>query len=328
MTESMHISPSQVATAGRCGWAYAHTYKHRIRPAKQAVPLLTGSVLHRALEKWSLDHDLDFPELVADAWLEELSDDPGMLRVIRAYQKLSKRSLTLQKEILERRPDIKVVSMTKDFKSSQVAKDLRKFIATNQATLLKADHNWAKSDFCNAYDETILCAQRYQEKYQDSPPAIRTEVQFTIDHEGLILKGVVDYLGLYISDDGEVLGYLILDAKSYGKHPHPLKDFIQLAVYRIAAEQQLPVWLEDVGMPFNPDWPIFVGIDMMKSLEHIIYHMTPEQLATATSILRAYDTFREVAPLLPNFKADCDRCEWFDDCNKSVALIRLEEEVA
>lgn len=321
-TLPQYISPSQVATAGRCGWAWQHQYKWKTQPQKTGVFLLVGSVLHNAREKWALDHSLDMEELVREAWLEELKDEPAMVRVVSAYRRLSEKSIACQSDILRARPDIKAPAMTKDYKTSPVGIAIKNFAKTNEATLTRAQHDWSKHDFCAAYDDTLLIAQRYQDHYQYQHPSIRTEIRYQVDHNGLILVGIIDDVSLLVTENGECLGYIIIDAKSYGKVPYELKDFLQLASYHIAATHLLPAWLDDAGIAFDTTYPIYVGIDMMRTCELLLFQLNDTQLAMAEGILRTYNNWRGRAGLLPNFKG-CDFCEFEPDCSKLIGLQRL-----
>jgi len=323
MTLSRHISPTQVATAGKCGWAYEYAYVQRIKPPKTPVPLLTGTVLHRAHEKWALDHSLDMVGLTKQAWLEAFVEEPAMHRVIRAYQKLNDQAVALAAEIRAARPDIKVVHMTRDWKSSKVAKDIAKFQDDFGRVLEKDQYNWADKDFCQAYSTTIEQAAAYQERYRDTPEALKTEVRYNIAVGELSLLGVIDEVNILLTDEGEVLGYLVSDVKTYTKEPTPLKDWIQLAHYRIAAGELLPLWLEELELPHNEDWPIYTAVDLLPMLERHVYQYGQEQLDLAIKLTATYNAQRDL-PKLPDFKSNCDYCEWREECLKRVGLVRLE----
>jgi hypothetical protein len=170
---------------------------------------------------------------------------------------------------------------------------------------------------------TIKVAKGYQEKYRSYPEAMFTELRYEIEYEGMLLHGVIDELNLLINDNGEVLGYLVSDYKTYQKDPEPIKDFIQLCHYRVATGQWLPFWCEQLGVPFREDWPIYCAVDLGALLERKVYLFNEKQIALGMELTKQYENLR-TQPMLPNFKGQCDWCEWLDECKRRVGMVPIE----
>lgn len=294
------------------------------------VPLLTGSVLHRAREQWATNHSLDMVALTQEAWLELATKSSSeLLKAVKAYRSISKRSVALKAEICEARPDIKAPDRTKEFKASSVYRELGAFNVNFTNLLAKDGYNWVDKPLPEAFDMTIMVAEKYQEKYRDSPESLLTEMRFSLTSpKGHTLMGIIDDLSLLISTDGEPLAYAIVDAKSYQREPNALKDFLQLAMYHYAGTQLLPTWLDQVGLPVDNDLPLYVGLDLMVLLERRFYQLTDAQVSLAMDLTATYDTWRDHGTYLPNLKSmSCSYCEWLDTCTERVGLVSLEADI-
>lgn len=335
---SSPISPSAIAQAAHCGWAHENQRVLKLRPGKFGHYLLTGNILHKAAEKWCLDHDLDMVELVKEAWMDLTVGTPAN-RAVRAYQKLWKQSLALQDEIRAARPDITLPTRTKDFKEHSIGKAVRSFNGTWASILATDDYDWSAKPFTECYDETITVAEHYQERWGPTPESLRTEFKYNVQAEALdkktgelrmlTLTGIIDCIDLVLDRGGEPLAYAIIDHKTYGKAPEAMKDSMQLIEYAIAADQMLPQWLAQVDVEYNPEIPTVVGLDLMKLLTRVYYPILDSHRRLFLDVALAYDDFRNNGVFLPNLKlGECDRCQWILECQERINLQPVDLEAA
>jgi len=325
--------------AGKCGWAWEHKYNKKTEPGKLGAYMFKGTILHRAREKWVLDHSLDLVALVKQAWLE-LSVGTPRHGVLNQYQALSAKRRNLLEEIMLARPELKMPERSKDYKDHPISKQVYGFEKRMAPVLARDEYDWEAHSITEIYDSTIQVAEAYQEKYQDSPEAMiteikyKTEVPFVNRETGepihLQLGGIIDDVRVLVGDDGPI-GYAVVDAKTYGRQPDPLKDWLQMVSYYIAATEFMPDWCEKAEVHYNPELPIYVGIDLMMLLEFQWYSVSGQALDTALEVFANYDAWREVGIFLPNLKSvggECGFCEFRSECEIRLGVKPVQLAVA
>ena len=258
------LSHSRLDSYCRCGKAFEAHYVKRLPREVQAGSALFGTVIHAALEKWSLNRRTRLPLLVANAWLD-VSKGTSLLDFIREYAPIALETKEVLAEILERRPEISQPRRTKDFNQHPVSK---KSFVLFRDWLPKLNegsgYRFAISDSLPAlYDESLLLAERYEKRMKHLPPSLVTEFAFEVQWQGFWLSGYVDSIEPLVDrDTGEVVGIAIVDYKT--GQPRPLmKHYRQLAFYEIAVSTLIAD-----GFLVLPDYcqglVLYPGVDWVK----------------------------------------------------------------
>lgn len=257
------VSPSRVGKYAECGLAFKFHYIDKVPAETVGSAALFGSVVHLAREWWVTDRRQDLIKLMERAWLEECKDEPTIRAFLTEYQAISRRACRLEEEIRRARPEIKAVRMTKDWKTSDVARDTNRLLGKWYDRLNnETRYRFSERDPLPAlYDESLVLAWKYSERWKHLPNALHSEFAFDFQWEGYTLIGKIDEIGRVLSPDGEQLGYSVEDAKTYRNEPHRFRDSRQLAIYDLAVRH-----LNDAGV-LGLDleqYPIFPVIDLMR----------------------------------------------------------------
>lgn len=258
------VSPSRVTALTSCGVAFKMKYIDGVPEQRSGSAALFGSVLHRGLEWWAPDRHQDLRPLIDKAWYD-VTKGTAVETFITKYRGLSTQAIALEQEIRERRPEVKKVRMTGDWKKSDVARAIAKLIR-EWAPKLVADSPWRFSErdpLPALYDESVQWADTYQLRCHTLPNIWHGEFGFEEAWRGFTLKGYIDTVEPVISPEGELVAVLVNDYKSYAKEPAELKDWRQCAMYYVAFLQlvergaiTLPVSLDEV--------PLLVGVDYLR----------------------------------------------------------------
>lgn len=252
------VSPSRVNALLSCGVAFKMKYVDGLPESRSGSAALKGSVLHKALETWGTDRSLDLRTLTDEAW-NTVTHGTAVYRFLEQYRKLSREAIALEEEIRERRPDIKKVRLTKDWKTSDTCRAIEKLVRVWKPRLNEhSPWQFTENDpLPGLYDETLQWADRYAPLNAHLPTVWHSEFGFEEHWRGFTIKGYIDTIEPLVSDEGELRGVGVIDYKSYAKAPAQLKDYRQCVMYFAALGQLL-----DRGVFRLPDdLPIYVGID-------------------------------------------------------------------
>ena len=272
------VSPSRVNKLDECGVAFKMKYLDRVPEQRRGSFALFGSVVHGALEKWTLDRSQDLVALMRQSWLTETAEAATVREFLAEYQLISAAVLRAEKDAIETYNSdprniragttCKAPRMTKAFKESDAAKTMFRLLA-QYADRMSADSPWEfteRDPLPSFYDDSLIIAKRYARRHAHLPTALHTEFHFTVPWRGFTLDGYIDEIEVIVSPTGEIVGVGIIDYKTYRREPPEQKDRRQLVMYDVAvrwlvAEGQLglPVSLDDV--------PLFVGIDYVRQAD-------------------------------------------------------------
>lgn len=259
------VSPSRVNALLSCGKAFEMKYIQHLPEQQSGAAALFGSVVHEALEHWCVNRDAPLVPLMRSAWLK-VTEGTVVRDFIGAYQALSVKAIKEEARIRAARPDIKVVRMTKDWKTSAIAKSINSLL-DQWGPKLAADSPWkfrepklgSPPELPSLYDESLIAAKRYEARWRHLPPAFYAEFGFDVKWEGFILNGYIDAIEPIVSAAGELEALAVLDYKTYAKEPAAQKDWRQTAMYDVA----IGVMCE-AGTLELPDVPLFVGVDYFR----------------------------------------------------------------
>ena len=233
------LSHSRLDQLLRCGQAFKWKYVDELPDRVDGSASIFGTVMHRALERWSLNRRLDLVKLVEAAWLEQ----EGIVgEFVKAYAPLSLESRALIEDILKRRPEIRAPRMTKDYKGSDVSRrTYRLWLAWVDSLNNASNLRFTKKDpLPSLYDDSILLAQRYAKRMKHLPSSLVTEFKFDIRWHDFNLRGTIDSVEPVLDRvTGELLALGILDYKTSGREPSALKHYRQMVFYDIAVETLL-----------------------------------------------------------------------------------------
>lgn len=247
------ISASRLNQYLTCGKAFKYEYVDLIAQERSGSAALFGSVIHLALERWALDRKQELPALLAVAWHEYTAETP-VQGFLEGYANLSLRAREIEKEILERRPEIKAVRMTRDWKKHPISAEINDLVYKWVPKMADSPWRFTERDPLPAlYDESFRVLEGYAEANRNRSDALLTEVHFEVPFYEFVLGGYIDSI-----EEGSFDGkqcYLISDYKTYRREPPALKDYRQLVFYYIAFHSQAEVWGLDRTRP------VLVGAD-------------------------------------------------------------------
>lgn len=318
---SRKISPSRVNKYLTCGVQFRRYYIDKEPPKLSGSAALFGNVIHKALEKWSLDRSQSLVSLTAQAWMTETrkdGKDTVVTRFIREYQAISIEVMRAEKaaaESFEARNKGKVSKaprMTKEFKESDAAKKLNRLLG-QWIPKLNADSPWRFTEYDplpNLYDESLKVAKRYAQKWSHLPKSIHTEFEFTVEWEGFVLTGFVDNIEPVIDGD-ELVELQIVDYKTYAKVPPLQKDWRQGAIYQVAVNH-----LRSTGqLPIPESVPVRIVFDYPRLLLRRDFVYGPEDIALLKDELEMYSRAVDAEVFLPaNKSQNPDFCDYPEDC--------------
>lgn len=265
--EPTRISPSRVNALLSCGIAFRMKYVEGLPEEVSGSAALYGSVAHLMLENYAKDRSQDALTLMREAWLTFTADRSKTLHdFIVAYQSLSTKAIRLEHEIKTRRPDIKAVRMTKDWKSSSIHKEIEALVRKWKPRLDKdSPYRFTDRDPLPAlYDESLPAAKRYEARWGHLPNSWFAELELNEEWRGFNLNGFVDSIEpLLDKDSKELVGVGVIDYKTYRYPPAEFKDWRQVVIYDAAIRSliergglTLPVSLDEV--------PLYVGVDYFR----------------------------------------------------------------
>lgn len=310
----LKVSPSRIGTYADCGQQYKFKYIDKISPEREGSAALFGKVMHRARQDWVLDRSLDLIDLTRKAWITETAHDPVVAQFIQAYTDLSGKAIRLEEEIRRRRPELKVVRMSKDWKTSTIAKQIERLIVDWLPRLERSRFEFKERDpLPSLYDESLVLAWKYGERYRTLPNSYYTELAFDFEWEGFQLNGFIDEIAPLIDrTTGEDVGIGVIDAKTYRVDPdHEFKDWRQGVIYTIALD-----WLVTNGLIELPGGkPVWFGVDRMRLLDFKWFQFDDSDIRRLLAELRVYQRGVENEVFLPASKTcKADFCDFKDQC--------------
>ncbi len=313
---SHKVSPSRVNAYVTCGVAFHKKYIERIPEQASGSAALFGSVLHEALEKWAGNRkELDLVTLTAQAWMTVGKGTP-VTGFVAAYQSISIRAMQEEKKIRDawaaRGKESKAPRMTKDWKDSQVAKDINRLLA-QWIPKLNEGSPWSfneRDSLPSLYDESLIVAKRYQDRWRHLPNALVVEFGFDVMWNDFQLHGYIDFIEPVVVE-GELIAYLIGDYKTYGKEPAEQKDWRQVCMYDVAVAD-----LRSRGLfPIDDDTPIVICADYVRLGTRKYWTMTPLDHEKLLSELTMYAAGIDGGVFLPAEKGrNPDYCPYPEDC--------------
>lgn len=315
--DPVRISPSRVNAYLQCGQAFRRKYILGERPKVIGSAALFGNVMHGALEKWALNRDQSLVSLTAQSWLELTKGTP-VAKFLGEYQAISVECMKAERaaaDAFERRnpgKKSKAPRMTKEFKESAAAQKLNALLA-RWLDALNEGSKWRfteRDPLPNLYDESLKVAKRYSRKWSDLPAALHTEFGFTVEWRGFILNGFIDTIEPVL-DDGELIGYVVGDYKSYRAEAPLAKDHRQGVIYDIAFDSLC----RSGALPFDPDLPRWIVFDYLRLLERKDFVMGEADHDVLFADLTMYRKGVEAEVFLPAHKnQNPDFCDFPEDC--------------
>jgi hypothetical protein len=333
------LSHARLDSYLRCGKAFEAHYVKRVPREVQSGAALFGTIMHKGLEKWSLNRRQRLVGLVESAWLDKANGD-GVLGFVREYAPVARRTKEVLAEIMERRPDVVAPRRTKDFKEHPVSKEAhllyRDWLPKLNAS---SSYRFAINDPLPAlYDESLLLAARYEARMRHLPQSLVTEFAFEVEWQGYMLSGYIDTVEPLVDrPTGEVVGLAVVDYKC--GEPRPvMKHYRQLAFYEIAVTDL--VARGSLAIPDSVrDLPIYPGIDWVRWEEpngdkegirkREFLRFGPQDRRRIREELEAYSRGVEAKVFLPaHSRADAIYCEYGESCClRSTALAGGEAKV-
>jgi hypothetical protein len=269
-----------------------------------------------------MDRSRDLVSLTAQAWFDE-TKGTVVSEFIGAYQRINIEVMKAEEEARvawEAEPrnkgkTSKAPRMTKHFKDSDAAAKLRRLLAV-WIPRLNVESPWAftaSDPLPSLYDESLRLSKRYAKLRAGLPNSISTEFGFDIEWEGFNLVGFIDNIEPIVSDDdhGELLGYGIIDYKTYRQEPSPQKDWRQGVVYDIAIEQL--AWDGYLGL--KPGLPRYVIFDYPRLEIRRDYLYGPADRSKFLDELKMYELGVTNGVFLPASKhTNPDFCDYGPTC--------------
>lgn len=315
------ISASRVNSLLSCGVAFKMKYLDKVPEETSGSAALFGSVVHKALEDWGPNREQDLLALMRQAWLH-VTEGTTVRDFIGEYAPLSGRAIRLEHQIRTRRPEIKVVRMTKDWKTDPICAEIEELVSS-WLPRLEAGSFWRFSErdpLPTLYDESLVLARRYEARWRHLPPALHTEFAFDLPWRGFRLTGYIDAIENAMDrDTGEQFGYLIGDYKTYRNEPPPQKDYRQKVMYDVAVRELVAAGV--LQLP-NPDLPLLVCMDYVRWTDawkttkaREVAQMGPEDHDRLERELNAYLGIVERGDFLPAEKGrNPDFCGYPGQC--------------
>jgi hypothetical protein len=307
------VSPSRVGKYAECGLQFKFHYIDEVPLDTKGSAALFGSVAHKAREWWIVDRTQDLIPLMEKAWLEETNDEPTIRAFLQEYQQLSRRACRLEEEIRRRRPELKAVRMSKDWKTSDVAQETNQMLGRWWERLNQSRYQFSERDPLPAlYDESLVLAWKYGDRWRHLPNALHSEFAFEFEWNGFTLNGKIDEIGRRLSPEGEMLGFTIEDAKTYRQEWHKFRDNRQLIIYDLAVRHLVDAGVLDLDLTF----PLFPVIDLMRLGKKWVYPpVTPVDHARFLDELQQYKRGVEAGVFLPAAKSCQARfCDYAGVC--------------
>lgn len=318
------VSPSRLNALLSCGVAFEKKYIKHEPEVRSGAAALFGSVVHEALEHWCVNREAPLLPLMRSAWLK-VTAGTVVNDFIGAYQSLSIRAIKEEARIREARPDIKVVRMTKDWKTSSVAKSINSLLAqwipkldAESPWLFKPTKDGFPPQLPSLYDESLILAKRYEARWRHLPAAMFAEFAIDVRWNDFILNCYVDAIEPVVDQHGELQAIAVIDYKTYAKEPAPQKDWRQMAMYDVGLTA-----LRERGDLVLPDVPVYVGMDYFRLTARPDEVYESRRLWQMTDLdrvrlLRELNTYRKIVEgglFMPAEKGrNTDWCPYPEDC--------------
>ena len=262
------LSASRLNSYLKCGKGFEAQYIKGRPRSVQGGAALFGTVMHAALEKWSLNRRQSLVVLVESAWLAETLGT-SVRGFVQAYAPLSLESRAVILDIQKRRPEVRAPRSTKDFKNSKVSKDTHLLFRDWLPKLNSSeDFRFSINDpLPTLYDDSLVLAERYAKRMRHLPPSLVTEFAFEVEWQGFWLNGFIDSIEPLVDrPTGELVGLAIVDYKTSNVGKPPLKYYRQLGFYDIAVEVLLEQGKIEIPDSLR-DLPVYPGIDWVRWTE-------------------------------------------------------------
>jgi hypothetical protein len=305
----LKVSANRINSFLQCGVAFKYEYVDLIPQARSGSAALFGAVLHSALENWTPDRSQSLTKALTASWQTVTSDTP-VYEFLKGYQEISFRARAEEDRIRKARPEIKAVRMTKDWKNSDVSKEVQSYVSAHRMAMEESPWRFTEKDpLPGLYDESFSIAARYEAANKDRNNTLCVEFNFEIPFYEFQLAGYVDA----VEEGTTVLGepcYLITDYKSYRREPAPFKDYRQTVFYHIA----WPTIAESLGI--DPlEKLVLSGCDylVLGTREYRQYGFA--DVNKILSELRLYQSATSQGIFLPAEKGrNADYCAYPDRC--------------
>jgi hypothetical protein len=201
--------------------------------------------------------------LVKQAWREQGDRDKPLGEFLAAYEALSVRARAEQDRIGQRRPELRNVAASKDWKESAVKAEIDTLVADLADRMEGSVWTFTKTDpLPSLYDESIVLSRAYAKRWRHLPNAMLVEIGFTVPWQGFSLTGRIDDLTLF---EHPTLGpfYGITDAKTHREDPFAPKLIDAGVMYRVAMRECIA--LARPGFErLDPEMPMLYGVDAMR----------------------------------------------------------------
>ena len=312
------ISASRVNSFLTCGVAFKMHYVDGIKEQRSGSAALFGNVIHTALEWWTPDKSQDLVTLTAKAWMENTKRHKMTQDFIKAYQGISVKVMKAeadakaQWEKANPGKESKAPRMTAIFKKSPAALELNKLLGKWIPKLSDAPWQFNERDPLPAlYDESLQVAARYARKYGTEPASIHTEFGFLVKWKGFLLRGYIDGIFPLLDEDGVLIGYLILDYKTYRAEAAPMKDWRQGVMYDVAVTDLV----ERGVLELDPSLPRYVVFDYVRLLKRKDFLIGKADHLQLFKELTTYKSALDAQVFLPAHKGtNPDYCGYPDNC--------------
>jgi hypothetical protein len=286
------ISPSRLGQFSECGRKFEFRYIDGIKPPRAPSRQLFGSVMHRAREQWVQNRKVDMVPFVKEAWVEQGQKDKPLGSFLAAYEDLSVRARIEKDTIAQRRPELKNVNASKDWKEHPLKLQIDALVAALHDRMEGSVWTFTKTDpLPSLYDESISLARAYAARWRHLPDAAMVEVGFTVQWQGFTLTGRIDDVTEF---QHPVLGrfYGLTDAKTHQEDPFAPKFLDQCVMYFVAVRECMR--LRRPGFErLDPDLPFMVAIDAMRLYdEERPYRFFEVDQAQEDRLLRVLQTYK------------------------------------
>lgn len=268
--DPLMISANRINSYTSCGKAFKREYIDREPVQRSGSAALFGSVIHVALEHWSLDRKgSSLRDHVVTAWATVTKEDVAG-EFISAFAALAPELQVATDECVSAfesrtgKPS-KAIRMSGEWKRHPMAKKLDLFMQAWNAKLRRSYWRFSENDpLPSLYAESLSLADKYEARMFNEPNVWATESSFTIPFQGNFLNGYIDSLEPVVRA-GKVRAIGVKDYKTYAREPADQKDWRQRVIYWQAVTFMLEHQPEDTGIP-QEYWhlPVYVGMDYVR----------------------------------------------------------------
>lgn len=315
-------SPSRANAMASCGIAFKLKYIDKVPEERSGSAALFGSVVHQALEWWSPDREQDLLTLMRKAWPHVVHERGAhvVAEFLDAYGALSGKAIRLEYEIRQewaaRGKESKQPRMTKQFKTSQIAKDIDKLVGRYAARIAEeSPWRFAESGTLpGLYDESLVLSRRYEQRWRHLPNSLFTEFGFEVPFRGFTLRGYIDVIEALTDKKTQERFLGVTDYKTYAREAAAQKDWRQKAVYAVAMNHLIATG--QIVLPAEvADLPLRMGVDYVRMLRRDWSTFAPEDFDRLERELIILATMAENELFLPAEKNyNPDFCAFPSQC--------------